>query len=135
MLIGIDLGTTNSAVAIWQSGTAELIPNALGELLTPSAVSVGRDGVLHIGAAALDRMAIDPENTATSFKRLMGTAQTTSLGGKTYKAEDLPALILRSLAEDVRAYTGNFAGPASKPRFASPGRAGPRARWRFRHWR
>jgi molecular chaperone HscC len=108
MLIGIDLGTTNSAVAIWDSGNAELIPNALGELLTPSAVSVGRDGVLHIGAAALDRMAIDPENTATSFKRLMGTAQTTSLGGKTYKAEDLSALILRSLAEDVRAHTGDL---------------------------
>ncbi len=57
MLIGIDLGTTNSAVAIWRDGKAELVPNALGEVLTPSAVSVAKDGSAYIGAAALDRMA------------------------------------------------------------------------------
>ena len=58
-----------------------LIPNALGDLLTPSAVSVSRDGMIHIGATARDRMATSPENTATSFKWLMGTSRATSLAG------------------------------------------------------
>ncbi|NBC36625.1 Hsp70 family protein [Novosphingobium sp. FSY-8] len=106
MLIGIDLGTTNSAVAIWRDGAAELVPNALGEVLTPSAVHVARDGTTLIGAPALDRLATDPLNTATSFKRLMGTARTTNLGGTQYKAEDISALVLRALRDDVEAHTG-----------------------------
>lgn len=60
MLVGIDLGTTNSAVALWDGGEARLIPNALGEWLTPSAVSVGRDGSTHVGASALDRQTVAP---------------------------------------------------------------------------
>jgi len=106
MLIGIDLGTTNSAVAIWRDGVAQLVPNALGEMLTPSAVHIGRDGAVSIGAAALDRLASDPGNTATSFKRLMGTQRTTTLGGRAYGAEDLSALVLRSLRDDVAAFAG-----------------------------
>ncbi len=111
MLIGIDLGTTNSAVAIWRDGAAELVPNALGEVLTPSVVSIARDGQVWIGRAALDRLARHPEETATSFKRRMGTAATTRLGGpdgkpREYKAEDLSALILQALVHDVEALTG-----------------------------
>lgn len=106
MLIGIDLGTTNSAVAIWRDGAAELVPNALGDVLTPSAVSIARDGQVWIGRPALDRMATHPEDTATSFKRRMGTAATTKLGGKEYKAEDLSALVLQALVKDVEALTG-----------------------------
>lgn len=106
MLIGIDLGTTNSALAIWRNGQSELVPNALGDMLTPSAVHIDRQGQVSIGAAALDRMADDPANTATSFKRLMGTQRTTMLGGKPYTPEELSALILRSLREDVLALTG-----------------------------
>jgi molecular chaperone HscC len=107
VLIGIDLGTTNSAVAIWRNGAAELVHNALGEPLTPSAVSIARDGTTYVGAAALDRMATHPGETVTSFKRMMGTQRTVTLGDrKTYTPEDLSALVLASLRDDVAAATG-----------------------------
>ena len=107
MLIGIDLGTTNSAVAIWRDGQSELVPNALGELLTPSAVSIDKGGQTYVGQAALDRTASHPADTATSFKRLMGTEKQARLGGKNYRAEDLSALILMALRDDVAALTGD----------------------------
>ncbi|WP_159977162.1 MULTISPECIES: Hsp70 family protein [unclassified Novosphingobium] len=106
MLIGIDLGTTNSAVAIWQDGEARLVPNALGELLTPSAVSIAKDGQAWVGTPALDRMAVHPQDTATSFKRMIGTQRTACLAGKEYKPEDLSAIVLGALARDVEALTG-----------------------------
>ncbi|HUD30283.1 MAG TPA: molecular chaperone HscC [Novosphingobium sp.] len=106
MLIGIDLGTTNSAVAIWRDGEAQLVPNALGELLTPSAVSIARDGTAWVGTPALDRMALHPQDTATSFKRLIGTQRTARLGGKDYKPEDVSAIVLEALVRDVEALTG-----------------------------
>lgn len=106
MLIGIDLGTTNSLVAIWRDGQAELVPNALGDLLTPSAVSIAAKGYSHVGRAALDRLGAHPEETVTSFKRLMGTDKTVRLAGRDWRAEDLSALILASLRDDVTAFTG-----------------------------
>ncbi|MFN3424397.1 MAG: Hsp70 family protein [Novosphingobium meiothermophilum] len=110
MLIGIDLGTTNSAVALWRNsdtgGEAQLVPNALGALLTPSAVSVLPDGTTLVGAAALERMAMKDGATATSFKRLMGTDRKLRLGRKTFSAEELSALVLMSLCNDVEAHTG-----------------------------
>ncbi len=69
MIVGIDLGTTNSAIAIWRDGRAELIPNALGDTLTPSAVSVAEDGSVIVGMAARDRQSTNPNATATAFKR------------------------------------------------------------------
>lgn len=108
MIIGIDLGTTNSAVAIWRDGAAQLVPNALGEALTPSAISVARDGTTWVGRPALDRMATDPAETVTSFKRLMGTARTVMLGDRRkYSPEDLSALVLAALRDDVAAATGH----------------------------
>ena len=101
MLIGIDLGTTNSAVAIWRDDRSELVPNALGEVLTPSAVSIDRTGQVWTGTAALDRMATHPEETVTSFKRMMGTEASVKLGKREYRAEELSALILSSLVDDV----------------------------------
>ena len=106
MLVGIDLGTTNSAVALWQDGAPQLVPNALGKELTPSAVSLAKGGQSWVGAAALDRMATHPEDTVTSFKRMMGTASTVTLAGTTLTPEDLSAMVLRSLADDVEAATG-----------------------------
>jgi molecular chaperone HscC len=106
MLIGIDLGTTNSAVALWREGASQLVPNALGALLTPSAVSIDQSGQVWTGAAALDRMATHPEETVTSFKRMMGTEATVRLGKRDYRAEELSALILASLAADVEQATG-----------------------------
>lgn len=107
MLIGIDLGTTNSAVAIWRDGEAHLVPNALGDFLTPSAVSIARDGTAYVGRAALERYPTHPAETVTSFKRMIGTERTVRLGGKgEYRAEDLSALVLASLRDDVEALTG-----------------------------
>ena len=82
------------------------MPNALGEMLTPSAVSIGDDGTAVVGAAALDRRASRPAQTVTGFKRLMGTAKPVQLGKRSYRAEDLSALLLRTLADDVEAHTG-----------------------------
>ena len=106
MLVGIDLGTTNSAVAIWRDGAPQLVPNALGKELTPSAVSIAKGGQTWVGEAALDRMATCPADTVTSFKRMMGTAATVTLAGTTLTPEDLSAMVLRSLADDVEAATG-----------------------------
>ena len=106
MIIGIDLGTTNSAAAVWQDGAATLIPNRLGQTLTPSAVSIDDNGNVLVGVAARDRQASHPKSTATAFKRYMGTRRTTRLGGRDYSAEELSALVLRSLKEDAEAYLG-----------------------------
>ena len=106
MMVGIDLGTTNSAVAIWRDGEAVLIPNTLGDVLTPSAVSLADDGSLLVGAAARDRQPTHPERTATAFKRMMGTQKKIQLGRKSFSAEDLSALVLRSLVADAEAWLG-----------------------------
>ncbi len=102
MLIGIDLGTTNSAVAVWRDGEAQLVPNALGEFLTPSAVSIAKDGTAFVGRAALERLPTHPGETVTSFKRMMGTDRTVRLGRRQeFRAEDLSSLVLASLRDDV----------------------------------
>jgi molecular chaperone HscC len=106
LIIGIDLGTTNSAVGIWRDGTSTLIPNSLGDLLTPSAVGLSDDGLLLVGLPARDRRATHPKLTATAFKRLMGTQQKIALGKKNYSPEELSALVLRSLKADAEAFLG-----------------------------
>lgn len=105
MIIGIDLGTTNSAAAAWIDGQAVLIPNRLGQVLTPSAVSFDGDRLV-VGLAARERQATHPRNTATAFKRYIGTSRRALLGGREYAAEDLSALVLRSLKEDAEAHFG-----------------------------
>lgn len=106
MIIGIDLGTTNSAVAAWRDGRPELIANALGDLLTPSAVSFTEHGEVLVGAAARDRQPTHPNDTVTTFKRRMGTQQTVTIGGGAYAAEDLSSLVLRQLKQDAEAALG-----------------------------
>ncbi|WP_311267289.1 molecular chaperone HscC [Sphingobium sp. WCS2017Hpa-17] len=106
MILGIDLGTTNSAAAVWKDGAAHLVPNALGEWLTPSAVSIDADGTVHVGAAARDRQTTDPDRTVTSFKRYMGTQRRATLGKQDYAAEELSACILRALKADADAFCG-----------------------------
>ncbi|WP_338503443.1 molecular chaperone HscC [Sphingomonas kaistensis] len=104
MRIGIDLGTTNSLVAAFVDGQPALIPNALGELLTPSAVSIDDDGNVTVGRAALDRQLSHPLTTATTFKRSMGTAHRRKLGRREFAPEELSALVLQSLKRDAEAY-------------------------------
>lgn len=106
MIVGIDLGTTNSAIAIWRDGQAEFIPNALGDTLTPSAVSVADDGSVIVGMAARDRQSTHPADTATAFKLYMGTRQTVKLGTTTFTAEDLSAVVLASLKVDAETFLG-----------------------------
>jgi molecular chaperone HscC len=106
MRIGIDLGTTNSLVSAWIDHEARLIPNALGELLTPSAVSIGKQGVVMVGRSALERQTVDPQSTATSFKRFMGTDRRVELGSGKYTPEELSSLVLRSLKADAEAHLG-----------------------------
>lgn len=106
MIIGIDLGTTNSAAAVWRDGKAELIPNRLGHFLTPSAVSIDENGDLLIGLSARERQASHPDATTTTFKRYMGATRKTNLSGQQFLPEELSALVLRSLKEDAEAYLG-----------------------------
>ena len=74
-ILGIDLGTTNSLVAYWQDGKAQLVKNALGSVLTPSVVSVDDDGSILVGAAARERLISHPQATAAAFKRYMGSSK------------------------------------------------------------
>jgi molecular chaperone HscC len=106
VIVGIDLGTTNSLIGFWHNGQAELIPNALGELLTPSAVSVGDDGHVLVGSAARERLATHPLRTATAFKRYMGSEREMTLGSHAFRPEELSALVLRALKADAEAYIG-----------------------------
>ncbi|MGD1065193.1 MAG: molecular chaperone HscC, partial [Vulcanimicrobiaceae bacterium] len=106
MILGIDLGTTNSLVGIWRDGQPTLIPNALGDLLTPSAVGIGDDGAILVGAAARERLATHPARTATAFKRAMGSEHELTLGKQTFRPEELSALVLRSLKADAEVFLG-----------------------------
>ncbi|TWB96292.1 molecular chaperone HscC [Bradyrhizobium macuxiense] len=106
MIIGIDLGTTNSLVGVWKAAAAELIPNALGSLLTPSAVSVDDDGAILVGLPARERLLSHPRQSAASFKRYMGSNRSFQLGARTFRAEELSALVLQSLKADAEAFLG-----------------------------
>ncbi|ALH81705.1 Hsp70 family protein [Sphingopyxis macrogoltabida] len=106
MIVGIDLGTTNSAAAIFDNGETRLIPNALGDLLTPSAVAVLADGTTLVGKPALNHWVLKPAEAVTSFKRFIGTNRTIKIGRHSFKAEDMSAIVLRSLKEDIEAATG-----------------------------
>jgi molecular chaperone HscC len=101
---GIDLGTTNSLIAVIEEGRPKLIPNALGQVLTPSCVGIDDTGAVLVGQAAKERLITHPGMTAASFKRLMGSKQLTALGKTSYRAEELSQFVLRSLKEDAEAY-------------------------------
>ena len=106
MILGIDLGTTNSLVAVWRKDKPVLIPNALGEVITPSAVSVSDSGEILVGRAARERLATHPQMSAAAFKRSMGTAKDFIVGEQIFLAEELAAMVLKSLKEDAAAYLG-----------------------------
>src|SRR5262245_14433181 len=105
-ILGIDLGTTYSLCAVLQDGKPLVIPNALSELLTPSAVSVDEDGRVLVGAPARAPPATHPTRTALAFKRDMGTDRTLKLGGKTFRPEELSALVLAELKRDAEQALG-----------------------------
>ena len=105
-IVGIDLGTTYSLVAVLRDGVPTPLPNALGEILTPSAVSLGEDGRLLVGAPARARATTHPERTALTFKRDMGTERVYRLGDLAMTPQDLSALVLGSLKRDAEEALG-----------------------------
>jgi molecular chaperone HscC len=105
MIVGIDLGTTHSLIGAYTGQGSKLFPNALGDLLTPSVVSVDGTTVL-VGQAARDRLISHPEHTVASFKRWMGSSRETRLGDRNFRPEELSALVLRSLLADAEAALG-----------------------------
>ena len=106
MIVGIDLGTTHSLIGVYEPDGPRLIANALGSVLTPSAVSVGDDDGIIVGRAARERLVSHPQRSVAAFKRWMGTDRITALGPHRFRPEELSALILKSLIADAEADLG-----------------------------
>lgn len=102
-ILGIDLGTTNSLAVVYKEGKPVLIPNAYGEYVTPSAVSI-LDGKIVVGKLAKERLITHPECSASMFKRNMGTDVTYTLDKKEYDSATLSSFILKQLIEDAQNY-------------------------------
>lgn len=105
-IIGIDLGTTNSLASICRDGKAILVPNPLGQSLTPSVVSVDEEGKICVGAVAKERLISHPGDSASSFKRYMGTDKIFTLAGNDFTPQELSAFVLRQLKEDAERFLG-----------------------------
>lgn len=106
MIVGIDLGTTNSLLAYYTQDGSRIIPNRLGKHLTPSVVSVDEKGNVYVGETALERMSLYPDTVASAFKRSMGSDREYELSGRKYRPEELSSLVLRALKEDAEEYLG-----------------------------
>lgn len=106
MIIGIDLGTTNSLVAYFTEDGPKIIPNRLGKHLTPSVVSIDEEEQVYVGESAVERSLLYPGSAAAVFKRDMGSKKQFTLLHKTFLAEELSALVLRVLKEDAESYLG-----------------------------
>jgi molecular chaperone HscC len=106
MIVGIDLGTTHSLIGYYGEAGPQLFRNALGDYLTPSVVSADDDGHMLIGEAARDRLISHPRASVAAFKRWMGTPREVQLGSRSFRPEELSALVLRSLLADAEAVLG-----------------------------
>ncbi|MGC8668144.1 MAG: molecular chaperone DnaK [Chthonomonadales bacterium] len=104
--VGIDLGTTNSVVAVMEGGEPTVIPNSEGSRLTPSVVGFTKTGERLVGAAAKRQAIINPERTIISVKRKMGTTEKFRIDDKSYTPEEISAMILQKLKADAEAYLG-----------------------------
>ena len=96
-IIGIDLGTTNSCVAVMEGGKPTVIPNAEGDRTTPSVVAYTKDGERLVGKVAKRQAIVNHENTVISIKREMGTNYKAKLNGKEYSPQEISAMILSKL--------------------------------------
>lgn len=106
MIIGIDLGTTNSLAAYFTEEGPKIIPNRLGKRLTPSVVSMNEEEQIYVGDSALERGLLYPQSAASVFKRDMGSQRKFNLLHKTFTAEELSSFVLRALKEDAENYLG-----------------------------
>lgn len=105
-VIGIDLGTTNSCMAIMEGGRPTVIPNAEGGRTTPSVVAFTKDGERLVGSAAKRQAITNPERTIQSIKRRMGTSEKVTIGDKAYTPQEISAMILQKLKVDAEQYLG-----------------------------
>lgn len=105
-IIGIDLGTTNSAVAVMEGGKPTIITNTEGNRTTPSIVAFTKNGERIVGETAKRQAITNPDRTISSIKREMGTSYRKSIDGKEYSPEDISAMILQKLKSDVESYLG-----------------------------
>ena len=106
-IIGIDLGTTNSCVAVIEGGEAVVIPNAEGARTTPSVVAFKKDGERIVGRVARQQAVSAPDRTIASIKRDMGTDRKVTIDGKDYTPQEVSAMILAKLKADAEAYLGD----------------------------
>ncbi len=106
MIVGIDLGTTNSLIAYFTENGPEIIPNRLGKNLTPSVVSMDEEGQIYVGETAKERSLLFPGTSASVFKRNMGSGKKYKLLDKEFTAEELSSFVLRALKEDAEAFLG-----------------------------
>ena len=104
--IGIDLGTTNSCVAVIEGGEPVVIANAEGARTTPSVVAFSKDGERMVGQVAKRQAITNPDRTVASIKREMGTAHKVTIDGKSYTPQEISAMILQKLKSDAEAYLG-----------------------------
>ncbi len=105
-VIGIDLGTTNSCVAIMEGGQATVIPNAEGARTTPSAVAFSKEGERLVGSLAKRQSVTNPQRTVLSIKRKMGTSEKVTIDDKGYTPQEISAMVLQKLKRDAEAYLG-----------------------------
>ena len=106
-IIGIDLGTTNSCVAVMEGGEAVVIPNAEGNRTTPSVVAFSKTGERMVGQVAKRQAITNPDRTISSIKREMGTNYKVTIDGKKYTPQEISAMILQKLKSDAEAYLGS----------------------------
>lgn len=104
--IGIDLGTTNSCVAIVEGGRPEVIVNAEGERTTPSVVAFSKSGERLVGNVAIRQQAVNPDRTISSVKRHMGSDWRANIDGKAYSPQEISAMVLRKLKGDAERFLG-----------------------------
>ncbi len=105
-IIGIDLGTTNSCVAVIEGGEATVIPNAEGARTTPSVVAFSKTGERMVGQVAKRQAVSNPQRTISSIKRQMGTEHKVNIDGKSYSPQEISAMILQKLKADAEGYLG-----------------------------
>ena len=105
-IIGIDLGTTNSAVAVMEGGKPTIVANVEGNRTTPSVVAFTKDGERLVGETAKRQAIMNPDRTVASIKRDMGTSRKVTIDGKSYSPEEISAMILQKLKSDTESYLG-----------------------------
>ncbi len=105
-IIGIDLGTTNSCVAVLEGGEPVVIPNAEGGRTTPSVIGFAKDGERLVGQVAKRQAVANPDRTVISIKRKMGSTEKVNIDKKDYSPQELSAMILTKLKKDAESYLG-----------------------------